>query len=81
MEKLKCPYCDREPVNIPEYVQGAEMEEMTPEQYVKSEEGTYCKKHNLFVCTDCYIRIGMPLNNQLYFAFSLYRNEGVLVGN
>jgi hypothetical protein len=33
---------------------------MTPEQYVRSEEGTFNLKNGHFACTACYINIGMP---------------------
>ena len=70
---MKCPYCEREPKDIPEYVQQAKLEEMTPTEYVRFDEGTYHVETDLFCCTDCYIKIGMPLNTQLIAAFRLYK--------
>ena len=39
----------------------------------KFDEGTYHVETDLFCCTDCYIKIGMPLNTQLIAAFRLYK--------
>ena len=33
---------------------------MTPEKYVKTEEGTYNKNNGHFLCTECYIKDRMP---------------------
>lgn len=33
---------------------------MTADQYVRTEEGTYNPANGHFVCTPCYIEIGMP---------------------
>lgn len=57
----KCIMCGKRPEEIEEYVECAKQEEMTPEQYVKSCEGTYNSAVELFYCTDCYIKAGMPL--------------------
>lgn len=72
---MKCPYCDRQPKDIGEYVNPAEVEEMTPEAFVKRYEGTYHTKTDLFCCTACYIKIGMPLNERLHGAFEVYREQ------
>jgi hypothetical protein len=71
---MKCPYCDKQPHELEEYVHAAG-DDMTPEAYVQSEEGTYHHKTQLFCCTSCYIRIGMPLKERLYEAFTYYRSH------
>ena len=69
---LHCPYCRRRPHEIDEYVEHAELDSVTPEQFVRIEEGTYSRQHNVFTCTTCYIKIGMPLNKDLFPAYSQY---------
>lgn len=59
--EIKCKICKRKPEEIEEYTHAAEAENMTPEEYVKTEEGTYNSRTGLFYCTECYIKIGMPL--------------------
>lgn len=58
---MKCEVCNKKPEEIQEYVDCGKEENMTPEQYVASEEGTYNPHKDLFCCTNCYIKIGMPL--------------------
>lgn len=57
---IQCAYCKKPPHEIDEYVEMAEIEDMTPEQYVRSEEGTFNRETGQFACTSCYIAIGMP---------------------
>lgn len=73
MKKLHCPYCKQEPHEISKYVEQAEMYGITPEEFVRTEEGTYSQPHNVFTCTSCYIKIGMPLNSDLFYAYTQYR--------
>lgn len=54
------PYCNRAPDEIDEYLQYAREAGMTPDDYVRAEEGTYNPISGHFACTDCYIRLGMP---------------------
>ena len=54
------PYCERSPSDIPEYVEAAKEDDVTPDQYVVDNEGTFNPKSGHFACTDCYIRLGMP---------------------
>lgn len=56
----KCIGCHKPPSEIAEYIEAAESEDMTPEEYVKSEEGTYNRSNGHFACTDCYFAMGMP---------------------
>jgi hypothetical protein len=58
---LECKVCHREPKDISEYIHAAEDEQCTPEEFVRSEEGTYNCRTQLFYCTECYIKIGMTL--------------------
>jgi hypothetical protein len=55
-----CTGCNKTPDEIQEYIECAEDEEMTPDDYVRSEEGTYNPSNGHFLCTDCYIEAGMP---------------------
>lgn len=58
-DKLMCACCGKEPNNIEEIVYESEMEGVTPEEFTKT-DGTYSSIANLFVCTDCYRKAGMP---------------------
>lgn len=73
MKTLHCPYCKREPHEISEYVERSQMEDLTPDKLVRIEEGTYSHAHDVFTCTSCYIKIGMPLNKDLFYAYTHYR--------
>jgi hypothetical protein len=33
---------------------------MTPDDFVREEEGTFNRSNGHFLCTDCYIAAGMP---------------------
>lgn len=55
-----CRYCLKSPSEIEEYIEAAKDCDMTPTDYVRSEEGTYNPANGHFACTDCYIAIGMP---------------------
>ena len=57
-----CTGCNRRPDQIEEYLEAVEEGEHneTPEEYVKAEEGTYNPENGHFLCTDCYIKAGMP---------------------
>lgn len=72
---LHCPYCDKEPNEIEEYIERATEEKTTPEQIVKTDEGTYHRNTQLFCCTACYIKVGMPVNQKLHEAFGFYRER------
>lgn len=60
MIKPICTGCNKHPEEIEEYIEGAAEMETTPEEYVKTEEGTYNSENGHFLCTDCYIAAGMP---------------------
>lgn len=55
-----CMGCNKTPDELDEYVEAAEVEEMTPAEYVASEEGTYNSENGHFLCTSCYVKAGMP---------------------
>lgn len=55
-----CVGCKKRPDEIEEYIEIAKIEEMTPDQFVRSEEGTYNRANGHFLCTDCYAKAGMP---------------------
>ena len=59
-----CAGCGKRPSELPEYVEYAEVEEMTPDDYVRAEEGTYNRENGHFLCTDCYVDAGMPSSPQ-----------------
>jgi hypothetical protein len=61
-EKMKplCIGCNKHPDEIEEYVETARDEGMTPDEYVREEEGTYNKSNGHFLCTTCYVNAGMP---------------------
>ena len=58
---MKCAKCGKTPDELFEYTSSAEDEGITPEEYVMREEVTYNPRTQLFWCTKCYIKLGMPL--------------------
>ncbi|NBJ71020.1 hypothetical protein [Clostridium sp. 1xD42-85] len=72
---MHCPFCKRAPRDIPEYIEQANFNEMSPNDYVRMDEGTYHAETDLFCCTDCYIKIGSPLNSDLAKVFRDYRKQ------
>lgn len=59
--KPMCFECGKAPSELTEYVTAAREYEITPDEYVRREEGTYNPQTGFFWCTECYIKIGMPL--------------------
>lgn len=57
-----CIGCNKKASELEEYIEVAKDEDMTPEDYVREEEGTYNHNNGHFLCTLCYIRYGMPSN-------------------
>jgi hypothetical protein len=55
-----CIGCNKKPAELDEYVECADDEGCTPDEYVRSEEGTFNRENGHFLCTDCYIKAGMP---------------------
>jgi hypothetical protein len=60
MSEPLCTGCNKLASQIEEYVDIAKEESMSPADYVRSEEGTYNRETNHFLCTDCYVNAGMP---------------------
>lgn len=52
--------CNKKADELDEYIESAKEEEMSVNDYVKTEEGTYNHANGHFLCTDCYIKAGMP---------------------
>ena len=57
--RLICAGCLKSPAEIAEYVDAAAEENITPDQYVRAEEGTLNRRGE-FLCTECYITAGTP---------------------
>lgn len=55
-----CVGCNNIPSQIEEYVDMAEAAGLSPDDFVRQEEGTYNPENGHFACTDCYIRMGQP---------------------
>lgn len=63
--ELICNGCGKSPSEIDEYVSAANerhsgVADMTPDEYVWQEEGTLNRESGHFLCTDCYVKAGMP---------------------
>jgi hypothetical protein len=55
-----CTGCNKHPADIKEYVNMGQAEDMTPDDFVRREEGTYNPENGHFLCTSCYIKAGQP---------------------
>jgi len=55
-----CVGCNKKAGELEEYIEIAKEEGMTPEDYVREEEGTYNRLNGHFLCTPCYCKAGMP---------------------
>lgn len=60
MISLRCIGCGKEPNEIDEYINEGVVNDMTPGEFVRTEEGTYNSLNGHFACTDCYIKMGSP---------------------
>lgn len=58
---IRCNGCGRTPDQISEYILAGQDEDMTPEEFVRQEEGTFNPDNGHFWCTSCYIQADMPL--------------------
>lgn len=56
----ECAGCQRHPAQIPDLIAYAKTYKITPDEYVRREEGTYNPANGHFLCDICYIRAGMP---------------------
>lgn len=63
MNVTHCFRCKKKPHEIDDYIQSAKYTGMTPEQYVREEEGTL-NEEGRFCCDECYLALGMPSNPQ-----------------
>lgn len=61
LDYVHCKGCGKTPDAIPEYVVACRDYGCTPTEYVQRGEGTYNPKTGQFWCTECYIKVGMPL--------------------
>lgn len=55
-----CTGCRKHPDQLSEYVSAAADAGISPDDYVRREEGTYNRENGHFLCTNCYIKAGMP---------------------
>lgn len=55
-----CIGCNKHPDQIEEYQPNETESGLNAEDYVRQEEGTYNPFNGHFLCTDCYIKVGMP---------------------
>lgn len=51
-----CVDCGKAPDEITEYVEAAKEAGITPDRYVREEEGTYNPENGLFLCTDDFLK-------------------------
>ena len=56
----RCFGCLRTPAELPEVVAIAADEGVTPDEWVRTEEGTFNRENGHFACDECYVAIGMP---------------------
>lgn len=55
-----CRGCNKKPAELEEYSDPNIIGDMTPDEYVRAEEGTYNSATGGFLCTPCYIDAGCP---------------------
>lgn len=63
-----CTGCQRHPDEIPEYIEQSMNLDITPDKFVRREEGTYNRENGHFLCTECYIKAGMPSTERGWYA-------------
>lgn len=74
----RCANCGKRPEQIEEYVTTAKAEPKyfkDAEDVVRKDEGTYDPSTKLFVCSDCYIKLGMPVNGKLFGIYERIRDH------
>lgn len=80
-EDILCPYCEKKPDDLHEYITGAEEynnefeADYSALDWMRMFEGTYDKYTGLFACNNCYIKIGQPTREKLLGAYPYYRME------
>lgn len=57
----RCIDCHRTPSEIKEYVELAADAGLTPDDFVRRDEGTYNPTNGHFACSYCYIEMGSPV--------------------
>jgi hypothetical protein len=55
-----CIGCKKVPSELAEYCDPELIGHLTPDEYVRREEGTYNPSNGHFACTSCYIKLGQP---------------------
>lgn len=67
-----CVGCNKHPDQIAEYSPGYIQEvmgrKMSADDFVRAEEGTFNRENGHFLCTDCYIKAGMPSSERGWVA-------------
>lgn len=58
--ECRCNGCKKRPDELAEYIDEAKAMGLTPEQYVRREEGTFNTENGHFLCTSCYVKAGCP---------------------
>lgn len=58
------PSCERQPAEIFEYQTSAEDYNLTPDEYVRQQEGTFNRENGHFLCTSCYIKHGQSVGEK-----------------
>lgn len=58
--EIFCAGCGKRPHELPEYLEPAKEENITPAEYVRLEEGTFNPENGHFLCTPCYVAAGQP---------------------
>jgi hypothetical protein len=60
----RCVGCGKRPAELAEYVEAARPRNyglrISPDTYVRLEEGTYNPQTGRFACSSCYVAMGMP---------------------
>jgi len=69
MIKPLCIGCNRRPEEIEEYIEAGQNFEMTPDDYVRQEEGTYNRENGHFLCTVCYVDAGCPTSGSSTYSW------------
>lgn len=57
---MSCGKCGKAPGDIEEYVIFGGFEDMSAEDFCWDNEGTLDRRTGRFLCTNCYIAVGMP---------------------
>lgn len=57
---MQCAKCGRTPSDIPEYRDAWKEYGASSADDMAKDDGTYNPESDSFVCTECYIGIGMP---------------------